>query len=105
VNFLERRYGEVPRIVLTASGDGLPARLAVNSAPQLRPSSPPAHTDSSGFHHPPYTVGNATTPLKEADSMDPLVDVQGTTPGATSEDSDRLRLRYGFVAFTTKESS
>jgi hypothetical protein len=28
--------------------------------------------------------------------MDPLVDVQGTTPAPTSEEIDRLRLRYGF---------
>ena len=33
--------------------------------------------------------------------MDPLVDVQGTTPGATSEDIDRLRLRYGFWIIIT----
>jgi hypothetical protein len=46
-------------------------------------------------------VGNATIPVKEVDSMDPLVDVQGTTPGATSEDIDRLRLRYGFWIIIT----
>jgi hypothetical protein len=33
--------------------------------------------------------------------MDPLVDVQGTTPGATSEDIDRLGLRYGFWIIIT----
>jgi hypothetical protein len=46
-------------------------------------------------------VGNATIPVKEADSMDPLVDVQGTTPAPTSEEIDRLRLRYGFWIIIT----
>ena len=32
------------------------ARFAVNSAPQLGPSSPPAHADSSLIHHPHYTM-------------------------------------------------
>jgi hypothetical protein len=40
-------------------------------------------------------VGNATLG-KEADRMRPLVDRQGTTPVATAEEIDRLRLRYGF---------
>jgi uncharacterized membrane protein len=45
-------------------------------------------------------VGNA--PLgKEADGMNPLVDVQETTPVATTEDIDRLRLRYGFWIIIT----
>jgi uncharacterized membrane protein len=33
--------------------------------------------------------------------MNPLVDVQGTTPVATTEDIDRLRLRYGFWIIIT----
>ena len=40
-------------------------------------------------------MGNATLG-KEADRMRPLVDRQGTTPVATAEEIDRLRLRYGF---------
>jgi hypothetical protein len=32
--------------------------------------------------------------------MNPLVDVQETTPVATTEDIDRLRLRYGFWIIT-----
>src|SRR5687767_5509193 len=40
-------------------------------------------------------------PLKEADSMGPTVDVQETTPVATTEDIDRLRLRYGFWIIIT----
>jgi uncharacterized membrane protein len=40
-------------------------------------------------------VGNATLG-KEADRMKPFVDRQGTTPVATAEEIDRLRLRYGF---------
>ena len=38
---------------------------------------------------------------KEADGMNPLVDVQETTPVATTEDIDRLRLRYGFWIIIT----
>ena len=33
--------------------------------------------------------------------MDPLVDMQETTPVATTEDIDRLRLRYGFWIIIT----
>ena len=33
--------------------------------------------------------------------MDPLVDVQGTSPAPASEDIDRLRLRYGFWIIIT----
>ncbi len=33
--------------------------------------------------------------------MNPLVDVQETTPVATTEDIDRLRLRYGFWIIIT----
>jgi len=33
--------------------------------------------------------------------MDPIVDVQGTSPEETSEDIDRLRLRYGFWIIIT----
>jgi len=47
------------------------------------------------------TVGNATTAVKEADNMDPVVEMQGTSPGETSEDIDRLRLRYGFWIIIT----
>jgi hypothetical protein len=46
-------------------------------------------------------VGNATTQVKEADSMDPVVEMQGTTPAPTSEEIDRLRLRYGFWIIIT----
>jgi hypothetical protein len=46
-------------------------------------------------------VGNVTTPVKEADSMDPLGERQGTTPVPTSEEIDRLRLRYGFWIIIT----
>jgi hypothetical protein len=38
---------------------------------------------------------------KEEDGMNPLVDVQETTPVATTEDIDRLRLRYGFWIIIT----
>ena len=33
--------------------------------------------------------------------MDPLVEMQGTTPAPTSEEIDRLRLRYGFWIIIT----
>ena len=33
--------------------------------------------------------------------MDPVVDVQGTTPAPTSEEIDRLRLGYGFWIIIT----
>jgi hypothetical protein len=46
-------------------------------------------------------VGNATTPVKEADSMDPSVEVQATIPVETKEEIDRLRLRYGFWIIIT----
>src|SRR5215211_3707793 len=80
---------------------GCRARLGVRTAGgelrlQLRLSCPPAHADSSRIQHTRYTVGNATTQVKEADSMDPVVEMQGTTPAPTSEEIDRLRLRYGF---------
>jgi hypothetical protein len=38
---------------------------------------------------------------KEKDGMNPLVDVQETTSVATTEDIDRLRLRYGFWIIIT----
>src|SRR5215207_1222737 len=76
---------------------GCRARLGVRTAGgelrlQLRLSCPPAHADSSRIHHTRYTVGNAPTQVKEADSMDPVVEMQGTTPAPTSEEIDRLRL-------------
>jgi hypothetical protein len=46
-------------------------------------------------------MGNATTSEREADSMDPLVEMQDTTQPTTSEDIDRLRLRYGFWIIIT----
>jgi hypothetical protein len=33
--------------------------------------------------------------------MDPVVEMQGTTPAPTSEEIDRLRLRYGFWIIIT----
>jgi hypothetical protein len=38
---------------------------------------------------------------KEAATMSPLVDVQENTPVATTEEIDRLRLRYGFWIIMT----
>jgi hypothetical protein len=46
-------------------------------------------------------VGNATTSEREAHSMDPLVQMQGNTQPTTSEEIDRLRLRYGFWIIIT----
>jgi hypothetical protein len=46
-------------------------------------------------------VGNAITPVKEAESMGSLVEMQGTTPAPTTEEVDRLRLRYGFWIIIT----
>jgi hypothetical protein len=46
-------------------------------------------------------MGSATTSEREADSMDPLVQTQGTTQPTTSEEIDRLRLRYGFWIIIT----
>jgi hypothetical protein len=46
-------------------------------------------------------MGNATTSEREADSMDPLVEMQETTQPTTSEEIDRLRLRYGFWIIIT----
>ena len=46
-------------------------------------------------------MDNATTPVKEADSIGPLVEMHDTSPAPTSEEIDRLRLRYGFWIIIT----
>jgi hypothetical protein len=72
--------------------------MDIASFASISTSSPGFIADSSTSLH---CVGNVTTPVKEADSMDPSVEMQGNTPAPTSEEIDRLRLRYGFWIIIT----